>query len=132
MKKINLTSLIVVLFAGVLTAFLWFPLLPLIVPLVTLGLGLKWVSTLMDSEADYQKTASQPRRRLPNMPFPNYQVSQKAAWSSLAGLPPPAGAGSLPFQGQKEGKSLKRYLRENKQVARLLHGLELRKSAHGH
>lgn len=133
MRKFNITSLAVVLVAGALTAFLWLPLLPVIVPLVTLVIGLKRASALMDSEAHFKKGTVQQSKLLhfPITPTSNTsQASQPTAWSSLASLPSPARAGSLPLS-KETTKNFKRQLRQSRQVARVMSGLDLRKSAPG-
>lgn len=132
MKRFNLTSIAVLLVAGALTAFLWLPLLPMIVPLVALALGLKRMGATLDSEARLGKHAQQPSLLyFPNTHVPQNQASQPTAWSPLASLPSPARAGSLPLHS-KASKSFKKQLRESRQIARVMSGLELRKSAPGY
>lgn len=130
MKKSQLSSLAVVSVIGALTCFLWLPLLPLIVPLVTIGGGLKWASRVLLAEPS-QEAPSAPLKHHTNPITPFSQSHANEAWPSLASLPYPAGAGSLPFSlrnGSKE-KSARRLRREDRQIARVMRGLELRRTA---
>jgi hypothetical protein len=131
MKKMNTTSLAVIAVAGALTAFLWLPLLPIIVPLVTVAFGLRWASALLDSEAGFGRAT--PQFKLLQFPIhkvpPPRQAPRSEARPSSANLSSPARAGSLsPRKGEK---NYKRQIRESRQIARVLNGLELRRSAPG-
>ncbi len=133
MKNSNLISIAVIFFGGALTAFLWFPLLPLVVPLVTFAIGARWTSATLDSEAQLGKRDS--RHQLlyfppPQSQFTTTQASKPTAWSPSANLLTPARAGSLPsLSDRKEKKNFRRQLRESRQVARLLQGFNLRNSS---
>lgn len=136
MKRSNLLSTVVLFIGGALTTFLWFPLLPIVVPLVTIALGIKWASANLLSEARFGEKV------LPSklLYFPSTkqhispsQASRPTAWPSSASLSYPAGADSLPsFNHGERTKSFKRQLREHRQVTRVLNGLDLRRSAPAH
>jgi hypothetical protein len=115
MKKSQTLNIAVVSIIGALSCLLWLPLLPLIAPLVIITLVVKWAS----------------RRASPFTPFSQSQAQDMNAWPSLASLPYPAGAGSLPFSSPRiaKEKNAKRVRREARQIARVLKGLELRKTA---
>ena len=51
MKNIRLSSLLLIIFGAALTCFLWLPLLPVIIPMVTLTLGAKWIESILFSSA---------------------------------------------------------------------------------
>lgn len=116
MKKINFNSLFFVLIVGAITAFLWLPLLPVIVPLVTFALAIKWILTNLftDSAFTMQKFGFK------NLNFPVSQIpknqAQPTAWPSLANLPSPARADSLPSlsRREKEHKSFRNQKRRER------------------
>ncbi len=58
MKNVHLSSLILILFGAALTCFLWLPLLPVVIPLVTLTIGAKWIETILFSDSTRKSRAS--------------------------------------------------------------------------
>ncbi len=127
MKKLISNRTLFLIFIGAFTCFLWFPLLPVIVPLVTLTLGLKWASTVLLSEPTKEQQG-----KLLYFPVTHTSQSQAepTAWLSSASQPHPARAGSLP-PSSKDVRNNKRQLRMRRQIVRAMNGLELRKSVHG-
>jgi len=132
LKEFNITSTVVLILAGALTAFLWLPLVPLLVPLVTLAIGFRWISASLLSDARFgNKASSSELLYFPthNKHIPPSQATKPTAWSSSAGQPSPARTGSLPYH---ETKNFKRRLRESRHIARVMNGLDLRRSASAH
>lgn len=133
MTRPSLISSIVLGIGAVFTAFLWFPLLPLVVPLVTLAIGARWASAILDSEAQLGRREDEtiPSQQLlyfpPSQPSSRSQASRPTAWSPSPVLPPSTGAGPLPFSKSEDKKNVRRKLRESRQIARVLNGLNLRK-----
>jgi hypothetical protein len=122
MKKSQYLKIAVVSIIGAVSCLLWLPLLPLIAPLVIIALVIKWASRSALNDL------KQPL--VPFTPFSQSQAQDMNAWPSLASLPYPAGAGSLPFSSKMvKEKKVKRVRREARQIARVLKGLELRKAA---
>ena len=137
MKKFNFSSFSIVLIVGAMTAFLWLPLLPMIVPLVTVVLGLRWAMTYLLSDACFGKQHPEFKHLyFPANQVPQRQADQNSAWPSLANLPSPARADSLPSSsegnGRREGKSFRRQLREDRHAARAMSGMDIRKQAPGY
>lgn len=114
-------NLAVVSVIGAISSLLWLPLLPILLPIVSLFMAIKWAFVRAPSK----------HLSSPTTPFSQSQAKHKTAWPSSASLPYPAGAGSLPFSSKvsRDTKSLKRQEREYRQVARVMKGLDLRKSA---
>lgn len=131
MKRSNLLSTVVLFIGGALTAFLWFPLLPMVVPLVTVALGIRWASANLLSEARFGEKAL-PAKLLY---FPSTkqhispsQASRPTAWPSSASLSSPARTDSLPLL-KKDLKPFKKQLRESRHLLRVINGQDLRRSA---
>ena len=137
MKKSQTSSLAVVSVFGALTCFLWLPLVPLLLPIVAVGLAFKWARfAFLGKDTVETSELFQKRSTSPTTPFSQSQVEQLNAWPSKASLPYPAGVGSLPFSSRREtrteNKSPKRIRRESRQIARVMKGLDLRKPAIGY
>ena len=134
MKKSQLPNLAAVSITGALSCFLWLPLLPILIPFVSLALALKWIKFASFANAGNGNFES-PSTHLqsPTTHFSQSQAPHLAAWPSSASLPYPAGAGSLPFStgSFREIKSFTRQQREYRQIARVMKGLDLRKQALG-
>lgn len=129
MKRTNLVGTVLIFIGAAVTAFLWLPLLPILVPLVTLAIGLRWASSTLDSEAGYRKSASPTRLLYFPSQLSSPNQAQPTAWPSSAGLPSPARADSLPFSPRGDSKkSLRKQLREQRHMKRILNGLDLRKT----
>lgn len=135
MEKSQLPSLAVVSVIGAFTCFLWLPLVPLILPFAVLAVALKWAGFAIFAKPETKEYSISRQRRSysPTNPFSQSQAQNTKAWQSQASLPYPAGVDSLPFSpdsrlGRQE-KSRRRQLRETRQIARVMKGLELRKPA---
>ena len=114
MKKSKLSNIAAVSIIGALSFLLWLPLLPLLAPFVVIAVAAKWAG-----------------KSSPITTFSQSQAQHTNAWPSLASLPYPAGAGSLPFfpATPNKGQNPKRIRREARQAARVMKGLELRRTA---
>jgi hypothetical protein len=134
MQKSQLSNLAAVSLTGALSCFLWLPLLPILIPFVSLVLALKWIKIAVLAKPENGSFVA-PSKHLqnPTTPFSQSQAPYLAAWPSSASLPHPAGADSLPFSlgTVKEMKSFKRQQREYRQIARVMRGLDLRKPVLG-
>jgi len=128
-SKSNLAAVSVL---GAFCCFLWLPLLPVLIPTVTVALGLRWIALALFSKLAGNNSRSSLRQFYnPTTPISQSQAQNMIAWPSLAGLPYPAGADSLPFsfRSSVDSKSQKRQRREFRQIARGMRGLNLRKPA---
>jgi len=128
-SKSNLAAISVL---GTFCCFLWLPLLPMLIPIVTVAFGLRWIALALFSKLAGNNSRSSLRQfYIPTTPFSQSQAQDIIAWPSLASLPYPAGADSLPFsfRSSVDVKSPKRQRREFRQIARGMRGLDLRKPA---
>lgn len=98
MKKINFSGLSFLVLVGAITAFLWLPLVPIFVPLVAVALAMKGILAYLFRDSTHgRQRANVEHLHLPAKKLSKNQAQPTTAWPSLANLPSPARADSLPF-----------------------------------
>jgi hypothetical protein len=141
MKNLTISSIVIIGLGGALTCFLWLPLLPVVVPLVTLTIGARWIGSILVSESlnrRQMQASMQSLHYLPITPFSKSQAKQPTAWPSPVSLSSPdkVGAGSLPLLFLKRHdvtrRNLKKEIREYRKLTRVLSGMGLRKKMAGY
>ncbi len=134
MKNIKLSSLLLIILGGALTCFLWLPLLPVVIPLVALTIGARWIGEIMVSDAWAIRRMSSQMSPAGYSPHMNSNLGNSdtqhylplgEAWQHEQNFEP-SDPHSL-FRETLQKKSARRETREYRKLARVLNGMAVRR-----